>query len=84
MVHMTKRLELANPAPPVLKANIEEFSDGRVILNVIRDATRGTSGSHIGCGTIQKAKNKFKRDYFVQGDPPVWKDAEVKEVSTPK
>lgn len=83
-IHMTKRLVLSNPGSPVIKADIEQFSDGTVTLNVVRDATRGVTGSHIGCTSVQKAKNKFRRDYFIQGDKPVWKEAEVKQVSTPK
>ena len=80
-IHMTKRLILSNPGQPVIKADIEQFSDGTVMLNVVRDATRGVTGSHIGCTSIQKAKNKFRRSYYVMGDSPKWKEAEVKEVT---
>lgn len=62
-VTIGEKWELSNPLPPVKSAVIFRYSDGTIILSVVRDFSKGDQGSVKGCKTVSSAKMLFARLY---------------------
>lgn len=62
-VTITEKYELSNSSPPVKSAVVFRYSDGTVVLSVVRDFGKGDQGSVKGCKTVSSAKMLYARMY---------------------